>query len=131
MNEIADFSEKAHLRGIDWDFGVSDGPPVGDRRLAALMMHVVAAVTGIEPGRIAVGNKEPRAAMARQVAMYLAHTGLDWTQARTGIAFGREKSTVSYACSRVEDRREDADFDRRIAQLEAWVNIFPLTGGLL
>jgi chromosomal replication initiation ATPase DnaA len=33
-------------------------------------------------------------------------------------AFGRDRSTVSYACHRIEDEREDPAFDERLDALE-------------
>ena len=99
------------------------GPPRPDEdpTLAGLVVQMVAAALGIEAREIATGGRRPRAAKARQIAMYLAHTGLDWTMRRTGDAFGRDRSTVSHACNRVEDLREDPAFDRGVATLERWV----------
>jgi chromosomal replication initiation ATPase DnaA len=60
----------------------------------------------------------PRAALARQVAMYLAHVVHRLDFAAVGRLFGRDRTTVSHACRLVEDLRDDAWFDRRVAALE-------------
>jgi chromosomal replication initiation ATPase DnaA len=58
------------------------------------------------------------AAVARQVAMYLAHVawGLSFTE--VGHVFARDRTTVAHACGQVEDRRDDVDFDRSLDLLE-------------
>lgn len=59
------------------------------------------------------------AARARQLAMYLAHTMLGYTLADVGEAFGRDRTTVSYACNLIEDLRDDPDFEAAVTRLEA------------
>lgn len=54
----------------------------------------------------------------RQVAMYVCHVTLGLSHEAVGKAFGRDRSTVGYACHRVEDRRDDADFDAFVTGLE-------------
>ena len=46
-------------------------------------------------------------ALARQVAIYLAHTRLGLPYCARGAVFGRDRTTAAHACRRVEDRRED------------------------
>lgn len=58
-------------------------------------------------------------AFARQVAMYLAHTSLGMPMHGVGRAFGRQRQTVRHACHLVEDCRDGAAFDARLAGLEA------------
>jgi chromosomal replication initiation ATPase DnaA len=60
----------------------------------------------------------PPEAFARQVAMYLAHVGLGLSLNAVGRLFARDRRTVAHACSRVEDRRDDAPFDRALDLLE-------------
>lgn len=54
----------------------------------------------------------------RQVAMYVCHVTLGLSHEAIGRAFGRDRSTVGYACHRVEDRRDDAEFDAFVSGLE-------------
>jgi chromosomal replication initiation ATPase DnaA len=60
-------------------------------------------------------------AAARQLAMYLVNVKLGRTMTEIGILFGRDRTTVSYACRMVEDLREGA-FDRDIENLEAAID---------
>ncbi|WP_311029210.1 helix-turn-helix domain-containing protein [Mesorhizobium koreense] len=54
----------------------------------------------------------------RQIAMYVGHVVLRLTMADVGRGFGRDRTTVLYACHLVEDMRDDADFDRIVATME-------------
>jgi hypothetical protein len=64
------------------------------------------------------GRGSRAAVQARHIAIYLTHAGLGMSLARVSRAFGRDRSTVAYACHVVEDRREDVDFDVWCDQLE-------------
>jgi chromosomal replication initiation ATPase DnaA len=64
-------------------------------------------------------------AFARQAAMYLTHVAFGMSLQRVAIAFARDRSTVSYACRTVEDRRDDAAFDDLLDQLEASLRAAP------
>lgn len=68
----------------------------------------------------------PDAVFARQVAMYLCYTGFELSLARVAVAFERDRSTVSHACHRIEDRRDDPAFDQWIESLEAMVRQAPV-----
>jgi chromosomal replication initiation ATPase DnaA len=60
-----------------------------------------------------------RAARARQLAMYLSHVILGKTLVEIGVAFGRDRTTVSHACALIEDLRDNPAFDAEVCQLEA------------
>jgi chromosomal replication initiation ATPase DnaA len=60
----------------------------------------------------------PGVAFARQVAMYLAHVVCGFSLTEVGALFARDRTTVSHACSVVEDRRDDPELDRRLEHLE-------------
>ncbi len=57
-------------------------------------------------------------ARARQLAMYLAHVVLGQSLTSIGIAFGRDRTTVSHACALIEDLRDDSVFDEEVTRLE-------------
>lgn len=57
-------------------------------------------------------------AFARQVAMYLAHVAYGLTLTQVGTLFGRDRTTVAYACRIVEDFRDDCVFDVFLDHLE-------------
>jgi chromosomal replication initiation ATPase DnaA len=59
-----------------------------------------------------------KVALARQVAMYLAHVACGITLTDTGKLFGRDRTTVAHACGVVEDKRDDPHFDRALDLLE-------------
>lgn len=58
-------------------------------------------------------------ARARQLAMYLAHVSKGISLTAIGAAFGRDRTTVSYACGLIEDLRDDRQFDAELDRLEA------------
>jgi len=58
-------------------------------------------------------------ARARQTAMYLAHVAKGISLTAIGAAFGRDRTTVSYACNLIEDLRDDVEFDAELDRLEA------------
>jgi chromosomal replication initiation ATPase DnaA len=64
-----------------------------------------------------------RDATARHMTMYLMHVMLGRSLAEIGRFFGRDPTTVSYACGRIEDRREHRRFDARVARLEREIAI--------
>lgn len=103
-----------------------------DRDRAVLITHIVAYATGVPAAEIAgPGRQSPEAGDARALAMYLANTALAWPLIRVGAAFERDRTTVGYACRRMEDRRDDPMFDARVAELEACLRAAPsCTGGL-
>ena len=67
-----------------------------------------------------------RIALARQVAMYLAHVGCGLSMAAAGRLFGRDRTTVAYACLIIEDRRDDPLFDHSLDLLEWAVPVMVL-----
>lgn len=60
----------------------------------------------------------PATARARQLAMYLSHVVLGRSLTEIGGAFGRDRTTVSYACALIEDLRDDPQFDEEVSALE-------------
>ena len=70
------------------------------------------------PALFAPTRGPPRVAFARQVAMYLAHTGFALSFEQVSRVFGRDRTTVSHACRIVEDCRDDVWLDWRLAALE-------------
>lgn len=100
--------------------------PRQDRFAAAFVTSLVAMTTGVPAGEIAaVTRARAPAARARQIAMYLAHVGFSWPLARVAAAFGRDRTTASHACHRIEDLRDDAVFDARLAAMEACLREAP------
>lgn len=65
-----------------------------------------------------VTRGQAKIALARQVAMYLAHVACGLSLTDTGRLFGRDRTTVAHACGVIEDRRDDPVFDRALDLLE-------------
>ncbi len=58
-------------------------------------------------------------AFARQVAMYLGHVCLSYPIREVAEHYGRDRTTVSYACRVVEDRREYEETELLLNSLES------------
>lgn len=84
-----------------------------------IIERIVAYTFGLEPEDLRMATRGcARAAFARQTAMYLAHVSLGITYTEVGRMFGRDRTTVAYGCSVVEDRRDDPRFDHAMELLE-------------
>ncbi|RLQ89387.1 chromosomal replication initiator DnaA [Notoacmeibacter ruber] len=57
----------------------------------------------------------------RQVAMYVAHVTLQLTLTEVGMAFNRDRTTATHACHRIEDLRDDPEFDSLMDAVERTV----------
>lgn len=57
------------------------------------------------------------ASLYRAIGMYLTHVEASFSLTRTGYLFGRDRTTVAHSCSKVEDMRDDAIFDKEISEL--------------
>ncbi len=97
-----------------------------DRIRAGFVTYLVSFATGVDVARIHAPTRQTaQVARARQIAMYLTHVGFSWPMGRVGAAFGRDRTTASYACHRVEDWRDQPGFDAVIDSLEACVRAAP------
>lgn len=61
--------------------------------------------------------RQGEAAKARHLAIYLVNTELAVRQASLARLFGLTRSAISQAIEAVEDRREDAGFDKAVAAM--------------
>lgn len=97
-----------------------------DQACAAMVIHLTALAFRLPAQEVAWARRgNPEAVRARHAAMYLMLVVMDLPLARVAVAFARDRSTVSIACSRVEDLREDGDFDRRLTILERCLSGLP------
>ncbi|MFG1420141.1 hypothetical protein [Roseixanthobacter liquoris] len=82
------------------------------RLLAAAFVHVppqaLEGTRGAAPVRL-----------ARHVALYVAHVTLGVPRGTVAVHFGRDRTSIAYACARMEQRRDTPDFDRALSALEA------------
>jgi chromosomal replication initiation ATPase DnaA len=86
---------------------------------AAEMVQLVARARQIGPEDILRRGRRAEIAAGRQLAMYLAHVMLGLSLTEVGALFGRDRTTVAYACAQIEDQRDDAAFDAEVSRLEA------------
>lgn len=122
--KLADYSDRREEPWQDIAEPAFVDPLAGRRDELALelcegMIDIAAALFNVsgkeirKPGRSNLGVSR-----VRQVAMYVAHVVLRLNMTDIGRAFGRDRTTVMYACHLVEDLRDDADFDRIITLTE-------------
>ncbi len=97
--------------------------------------QAVIQVFGVGPDDLRrITRGRARVALARQVAMYLAHVACGLSLTDTGRLFGRDRTTVAHACGVIEDRRDNPHFDRALDLLEWAVPSLaarPMTGRFL
>lgn len=103
---------------------VSDPHPLGadasDQRKIERVIELVAREYDVSKVLILHHSRcRASAARARQVAMYLSHVVLGQSLLDVGRAFGRDRTTVSHACSLIEDQRDDPTFDAQLDCFEA------------
>lgn len=86
---------------------------------ASQLARMVAEAHGVTPEEL-FHHSRSRAPIAttRQIAMYLMHVLLGRSLTDVGEFYKRDRTTVAYACARIEDMREDAAFDDELTQLE-------------
>jgi len=97
------------------DAGIAPETPHSTDIAQALVAHVY----GIDVKDMRSKKRSnPRAALARQIAMYLSHIVLHMSFSQIGVAFGRDRSTACYALHHVENLRDDPELDRTLVQLE-------------
>jgi len=81
--------------------------------------HAVIQVFGVAGDELRRASRgRANVALARQVAMYLAHVGCGLSLTEAGRLFERDRTTVAHACGVIEDRRDDPMFDRALDLLE-------------
>ena len=97
------------------DAGIAPETPNSTDIAQALVAHVY----GIDVKDMrSTKRSNPRAALARQIAMYLSHIVLQMSFTQIGTAFGRNRSTACHALHHVESLRDDPELDRTLVQLE-------------
>ena len=85
----------------------------------------VAAWFGVPGARLIEPTRgEARIASARQTAIYFAHVVFRANLTRAGGIFGRDRTTARHACMCVEDRRDNAGFDKACSALEPAMRVW-------
>jgi len=91
---------------------------IGDQA-ASMLARIVAHAHNVTVAEL-FHHSRSRAPIAatRQLAMYLMHVALGRSLSEVGRFFGRDRTTVSYACMRIEDMRDDPGFEQQVLALE-------------
>lgn len=83
-----------------------------DERRARLAVGMVEYALSLAPNSVLEQKRGTAStAYARQLAMYAVYVGFGISLARVAGAFGRDRSTVAYACHQIEDKRDDPALD--------------------
>ena len=112
-------------------------PPDPPLQLGRLIEQAVASVFGVEiADMLRPSRGRASIALARQVAMYLAHVVGRLRLSEVGRIFGRDRTTVAHACSVVENRRDEPGFNLTLDHLEAIIKrvhrlMFPASAKLI
>jgi chromosomal replication initiation ATPase DnaA len=95
--------------------------------LKTMLEQTVALVFDVALDQIQRPTRGPaQVAVARQVAMYLAHVACGLSLTDAGALFARDRTTVAHACQVVEDKREEPAFDQAIELLECVVKVLAM-----
>tara|TARA_R110000751_G_scaffold288742_1_gene394837 strand:- start:9 stop:422 length:414 start_codon:yes stop_codon:yes gene_type:complete len=110
-------------RDPDVPFEIVWQPPLtrrmSDRSICRIVRQMVSELLLLLGDRVMVRRDRRRLAChVRQISMYVCHVALRMPQQDIGVAFGRDRTTVSHACHVVEDRRDDRVYDEFVSAVE-------------
>ncbi|WP_274424908.1 helix-turn-helix domain-containing protein [Chelativorans sp. YIM 93263] len=96
--------------------------PVSDERITDIcecVMDMAAALFNISGRELRQpGRSSTSVTRVRQISMYVTHVVLGLSMTDVARGFGRDRTTVQYACHLVEDLRDDQDFDCIVLMVE-------------
>ncbi|MCR4265329.1 helix-turn-helix domain-containing protein [Nitratireductor sp. ZSWI3] len=96
--------------------------PITEERVTEVcecVLDIVAALFNVSGRELReTGRSSTSVARVRQIGMYVAHVILGLNMTEVGRGFGRDRTTVQYACHLVEDMRDDDEFDRVVNMTE-------------
>lgn len=122
-------SNSANLSSARAGGSTDPEPSSAARRLRDLLLETVADVFNVDVGLLRLPTRgRANIALARQVAMYIAHVGCGLTLTEVGELFERDRTTVSHACAVVEFKREEPGFDEAIRLLEQVIRVLEGSG---
>lgn len=109
----------AHCDRRDYVASICDG-----------VIDIASALFNVSGRELRNPGRSPQAvSRVRQIAMYVTHVTLHLSMRDVGQGFGRDRTTVLYACHQIEDLREDEEFDDIVARVERVVMVaFGLRG---
>jgi hypothetical protein len=88
-------------------------------RLCRAASAIAAAAFDVPPEEMSARTRRTAEVVAaRHVAIYIANVVFQVSLQGVADAFGRDRTSVGHAVRRVEDRRDEPDFDARLEKLE-------------
>ncbi len=100
-------------------------------RACRLAVDIVRRDLGLSADDIlAAGRGGRQAAFARHVVAYLCHVALGLSMTAVAVTIGRDRTTIAYACRRIEDYRETPDADAWLSRLEGRLHRRLVSSGL-
>ena len=86
------------------------------------VIDIVSALFNVSSKELrAPGRSVLSVSRVRQIAMYVTHVELGISMRDVGEGFGRDRTTVVYACHQIEDLRDHDEFDGIVARVEQMV----------
>lgn len=132
-------SKKPHLKVMheNQNIGIASLEIPGEKLLATFVNQMVASAFELPSERLLRYDRgNAKATRARQISIYLMHTGLSFSLAKVSRIYNKDRTTIGYACRLIEDLRDNPAFDDRILELENTINTVlklasyvPSTGG--
>lgn len=101
--------------------------PIADERVTEVcecVLDIIAALFNVSGRELrGTGRSSTSVTRVRQIGMYAAHVTLGLNMAEVGRGFGRDRTTVQYACHLIEDMRDDEEFDSVVSMTERVVTV--------
>lgn len=95
------------------------GRPPDCATVSQVTLGVVSLALGISSADILSNSRRAPAVYGRQIAMYLLNTIFRMKHSHIGRAFGRDRTTASYACKVIEELRDDPKVEMLLEACEA------------
>lgn len=114
-----------HLKVLhkNQNIGIASLELPGEKLLATFINQMVASAFELPSERLfSYDRGNAKATRARQISIYLLHTGLSFSHAKISRIYNKDRTTISYACRLIEDLRDNPAFDDRILELEKTIN---------
>jgi chromosomal replication initiation ATPase DnaA len=89
-----------------------------DRARAQIVTALVATALNMHAAHVNSDSRRRPESAARAIVYYIMRCAFGLSLGRVAAAVGRDRSTIRIACDRMEERREDPNFDRWLASLE-------------
>lgn len=94
-------------------------PPEWVSSRCEALIDVIVDLFSVDGGEVRSNIRgRQEVAHIRQICMYLSHTLLEMSMRQVGECLGRDRTTVMYACQKIENLRDDFEFDCLLLAVE-------------